>query len=131
MKHLLYIIFLSFSFSSSIAQGNPPGKKAERVQALKVAFITQKLELTTDEAQKFWPVYNQYETELKQVIRSSRGGGDVLENEEKVLNLKKKYKSEFIKAVGEQKTTAFYNAEREFRGVLLRQLKNRQAHQKM
>ena len=35
-------------------------EKRERIKALKVAFITEKLELTESEAQKFWPIYNTF-----------------------------------------------------------------------
>ena len=41
------------------------GNKRERIEALRVAFITQKLNLTPDESQKFWPVYNEYQDKLK------------------------------------------------------------------
>ena len=41
--------------------------KREAIQAQKVAFITQKLELTPDEAQAFWPVYNQCQKDLATV----------------------------------------------------------------
>lgn len=40
-------------------------ERQERIEALKVAFITEKLELTPEEAQKFWPVYNAIEEEKK------------------------------------------------------------------
>lgn len=102
--------------------------KTEKVQALKIAFITQKLELTTDEAQKFWPVYNRYETDIRQVMTDNKLSGDAIDNEEKILNVKKRYKSEFIKVIGQPKTNTLFNSEREFRGVLMRQLKNKQGH---
>ena len=35
-------------------------KGAERINASKVAFFTQQLDLSVEEAQKFWPVYNEY-----------------------------------------------------------------------
>ena len=44
-------------------QGKPDNdqrkKDWERLQAEKIAFITQELDLTPEEAQVFWPVYNQ------------------------------------------------------------------------
>lgn len=123
MKQLLLICtFFLGSYSFVIAQ---PENKAEKVQALKIAFITQKLELTSAEAQNFWPVYNRYETDLRQVMKDNRGGGDAIDNEEKVLNVKKKYRSEFYKVIGQPKTNILFNAEREFRGVLMRQLKGK------
>ena len=39
-------------------------KEFERIQAEKIAFITQELDLTPEEAQVFWPVYNQCWKEL-------------------------------------------------------------------
>lgn len=123
MKQLLLIITL-FLGSYSLVNAQPENK-AEKVQALKIAFITQKLELTSTEAQNFWPVYNRYETDLRQVMKDNRGGGDAIDNEEKVLNVKKKYRSEFNKVIGQPKTNTLFNAEREFRSVLMRQLKGK------
>lgn len=36
-------------------------KNRERIKSLKVSFITEKLDLTEQEAQQFWPIYNEYE----------------------------------------------------------------------
>ncbi len=98
--------------------------RGEKIQALKIAFITQKLDLTTDEAQKFWPVYNQYEQEIRGVQANNRNS-DALDNEEKLLNIRKKYKPPFEKVIGQQKLNKLFNAERDFRAVLIRRLKNR------
>ena len=49
-----------------MAQNATGTKSAKKLQALKIAFITQKLQLTSAEAEKFWPVYNQYDNEIKQ-----------------------------------------------------------------
>lgn len=126
MKQAILILTLLFgSFSYSIAQNDNKENRAEKIQALKIAFITQKLELTSAEAQKFWPVYNRYETDLRQVIADNRSGGDPLDNDEKVLNVKKKYRTEFSNIIGAQKTSILFNSEREFRGVLMRQLKGK------
>ncbi|MDQ6757613.1 MAG: hypothetical protein M3004_11835 [Bacteroidota bacterium] len=125
MKNCVLIITIFFNFSFSYAQNEGP--KGEKIQALKIAFITQKLNLTADEAQKFWPVYNQYEKEVRQTVKENKNTGDPLDNEEKILNIKRKYRQEFIKTVGQPKTNTLFNAEKEFRGVLMRQLKNRQA----
>lgn len=126
MKRLILIItFFLGSFSFVKSQNDNKEDRGEKIQALKIAFITQKLELTSDEAQKFWPVYNRYETDIRQVIRDNKTGGDAIDNEEKVLNVKKRYRSEFIKVIGQPKTNTLFNSEREFRGVLMRQLKGK------
>ena len=55
----LLIIFISLN---AIAQDGPfLRKKKEQIKSLKVAFITNELALTPDEATKFWPLYNVYE----------------------------------------------------------------------
>lgn len=125
MKQLLVLILFTGSISVVKAQ-DLREKRTEKIQALKIAFITQKLELTSDEAQRFWPVYNRYETDIKQVMIDNKGGADAIDSEEKILGVKKRYKSEFYKVIGQPKTNTLFNAEREFRGVLMRHLKNRQ-----
>ncbi len=108
MKHfLLIMIFALCGFTYSLPAQNIKTERTEKVQALKIAFITQKLELTSDEAQKFWPVYNRYETEIKQVMKNNRMGGDAIDNEEKILVVKKKFRSEFIKVIGQTKNEYF------------------------
>ncbi len=60
-KTLLIVAFIAITF-------NTFAQRQERVKALKVAFITEKLELTSSEAQQFWPVYNAIEDE-KEALR--------------------------------------------------------------
>ncbi len=54
----LFILLLFTGFMN--AQEN----KHEKIKALKTAYITEKLELTSAEAEKFWPVYNLYDEKL-------------------------------------------------------------------
>ncbi len=54
----LLSLFLFFSYTMH-SQGYK--EKRERIKALKVSFITTELNLTSEEATKFWPVYNAYE----------------------------------------------------------------------
>ena len=127
-QFLLVIILFTGSLTLVKAQDRQEIKegRSEKIQSLKIAFITQKLELTADEAQKFWPVYNRYETEIRQAYKDSKAGdGDAIDNEEKALNVKKKYRIEFIKVIGPPKTNILFNSEREFRGVLMRHLKDK------
>jgi hypothetical protein len=125
MKKYLLIFLLGFSSFYIKAQDGDPARRAEKIQALKIAFITQKLDLSIDEAQKFWPVYNHYESDMKQLIKDNKNSPDVIEGDEKLLNLRKRYKGEFIKVIGQPKMNRLFNAEKEFRGVLLKNLKNR------
>ena len=127
MKKLLLTLSLFSAVFFVMAQD---GDNQERIQALKIAFITKRLDLSSEEAQRFWPVYNRYENDIKQVMAENRNGGDVLENDERILNVKKRYRSEFIRILGQPKANNLFNAEHEFRGVLMRNLKNRQGFQR-
>ncbi len=121
MKKYILLLFALGSFLLINAQKRGGGE--DKVQALKIAFITQKLDLTTEEAQKFWPVYNVYEEEIKKIKRT--GNGDVIERDEKLLAIRKKYKVQFEKILGAERTNKLYSVEGEFRNVLIKQLKNR------
>ena len=48
------------------------GQVRDRVKTLKVAFITERLSLSSNEAQDFWPIYNEHEQRLEQIRRKER-----------------------------------------------------------
>lgn len=71
MNKILLLICFTFAFLANGLSAQPGGGQprdtvptasgSERVQALKVAFITKALNLTSAEAEKFWPIYNEYQ----------------------------------------------------------------------
>ena len=87
---------------------------AEAVETYKMGFITQRLNLTTEEAQKFWPIYNVYIAEVRQANIQYRHDGNELQLEETRLNIKKKYSVEFLKAISPGKINDFFKAEKDF-----------------
>ncbi|GGZ82735.1 sensor of ECF-type sigma factor [Algibacter mikhailovii] len=62
MKRLLLILVLLFAINISAQH-----KNRERIKALKISFITEKLDLSEKEAQEFWPVYNAFEKQTSQI----------------------------------------------------------------
>ena len=61
----LLIVFISVN---AMAQDGPfIRKKKEQIKALKVAFITDELSLTPDEATKFWPLFNAFEDKQQEI----------------------------------------------------------------
>ena len=121
MKKFLFILILfQGSFFGLQAQNN---QRPEKIEALKIAFITQQVGITSSEAQQFWPVYNQYQSEIRNV-RTTNRNGDALDSEQKLLDIRKKYKPSFEKILGGQKTNKLFNAERDFRNVLIKRLKS-------
>ncbi|MEI6586265.1 MAG: hypothetical protein WCL56_09270 [Sediminibacterium sp.] len=102
-------------------QGPPPHKN---IQAIKVAFITRQLNLTAEEAQKFWPVYNAYSESIKKIRIEQKQ--DVLGFEEKALAERKKLKAEMKKIlVSEDRANIAMKIDRDFNEVLRNELKER------
>jgi hypothetical protein len=118
----------------------------EKIEAEKIAFITKKMDLTPQESQSFWPMYNQYRKELeatrqdkKDLLHDAKKNYDkmtdseiekaILESfqmEQHELDLKKKYYSEFKKAISSRKIVKLYRAERQWTLYLVQRLKELQ-----
>lgn len=126
MKKTLYLIFCSFSICFA-ALAQPPQDSSRippNLQGLKVAFVTKQLSLTTDEAQKFWPVYYSYSTELRQARKGSKD--DVLAMEENMLNIRKKYKTEFKRIlITDDRVNKALTVDRDFINVVKNELQER------
>lgn len=121
---ILYLFLLAGSFSAAYAQEQPndePAKKEQKIQALYIAYITQELKLTETEAQKFWPLHAQFETEIKAV--NEKEDMPELEREQVSLNIKKKYQDRFTKVLGNDRTNNFYKKDGEFRKKLVERLR--------
>lgn len=123
-------IFLLFSFSLllglKLQAQEEKRPEAGRIEALKIAYLTRKLNLSTEEAQKFWPVYNSYANEMQrahQDMRENKGGE--IEREEKMLGIRKKFNGEFNKALSSDKVNEFFRAEREFNGIVQKEIMER------
>jgi len=56
---------------------------------------------------------------------NERNNPDEIVREQKILDVRKKYSGRFVGVIGQPRMNKFFQAEREFRGVLLNQLKNR------
>jgi hypothetical protein len=135
MKRLSVIIILLMVSVSLFAQSK--SERYEQIETIKIAFITKKLDLSTEEAQYFWPVYNNYQKELMLLMkkrREERLRTDLEPNdkinldlayESKMLDLKKKYKKLYSKTISAEKILLLYQAEREFREHLIKQLNHR------
>lgn len=120
-KYLLILTFLAGSFTMAFAQENQPGDEAtrqEKIQALYVAYVTQQLQLTPDEAQKFWPLHTQFENDLKTV----RHDLPELEKQQARLNIKKRYQDGFSKILGTNRCERFYGMGDAFRKKLIERM---------
>ena len=124
MKKILPILFLicTLSFLSQAQERQGGG----RIEALKIAYITKKLNLSPEEAQKFWPVYNKYSSELRQARADQRSNkATVIKTEEKILNIRKKYNKEFGNVLSADKVDTFFRSEKEFSSYVQKELSER------
>ncbi|MFN8282748.1 MAG: hypothetical protein U0U67_06005 [Chitinophagales bacterium] len=138
MKTIFTIVAAFFLFAQTSNAQNGQGN--EKIEALKIAFITKHLNLTAEESQKFWPVYNQYEAEKKQIRQSTIGSikelkddGDFtnaeadqaitkyIEFKSRDLDLTKKYIAEFKKILPSTKIAKLVTAEDRFKKMLAKQ----------
>lgn len=126
--------------------GPPPGgEKREQIEAMKVAFLTRKLNFTPEEAKVFWPVYNQYQDEIEKLRENRRSEMKANRNEfdsmsdkdvEKIvdgeiafrqneLDILKKYNPQFKKVLPMKKVAKLYRAEEDFKRELLQKIQER------
>jgi len=132
----------------SLANAQPPGgpgggseEHRERIKAHKVAFITTKLDLTAEEAQLFWPVYNDHHKkvdalhkERRQLMKGKKLGdlndSDVekivdgeMEFRRKEVDLLESYHAKYKSILPVKKVAKLYRAEEEFKRELLRKMR--------
>ncbi len=150
MKKLLILLFIS---TGVIAQNpNLASKNHEKIKALKTAHITQQLELTPSEAEKFWPIFNDFDAKIMELRKKDRneilskikdGGVDSLtENEaneiiDKMMEIKStelEYRKQLIKdlrgVIPPVKIIKLRKAEESFKRMLLERLKQRKGQRK-
>ena len=137
MKKILFVLFCLTSVVGVFAQPKNNGRVKERVEAQRIGFITQRLNLTPEESQQFWPVYNQYTEKMQQIRNSVKmeqpldemNDADTeklimsqMDKETRELDLRKEYYQKLKKVISIKKIAKLYKAERDFKGELLKQL---------
>lgn len=138
--HITFLLLIA-SFSTVIAQPGEAGR--EKIKAYQVAFFTQKLDLTADEAKGFWPLYDAYKEDLTVLRKEQRSiikktNNDDLtdkeleviiskrfEIEQQKLDLEKAYYLKFKKVLPIQKVAKLPQVEKAFRENLLKEMKNK------
>jgi hypothetical protein len=111
---------------------NPEG----RVGNIKVNFIRNRLNLNPWQAQRFFPLYVEYQQELfnvrklkRQNSMNSANGPDQINRElfyeNQIVQIKIKFNNAFLKVLPPDKVSELYKAEQEFNDELVRQLSER------
>jgi hypothetical protein len=135
IKHIVVLIALIFC-ASGFAQ---PAEK-DKVEALRVSFITKEISLTPSEGQSFWPLYNEYNDKIRALRKtfkmnygkktnfsSDSEAEDFLNAEIKLkqneVDLQKEYTEKFKKVLGAKKTALLRKAEDAFKRKLIETIK--------
>jgi len=144
MRYLLLIIF-SFACLNLNAQhrerdGKNMRPSKEKMEAHKIAFITSELDLSPEEAQVFWPLYNQYEDEKTEIRKERTRHSNLddldddqanelikthLENKSRSLALETKYVEKFKEVLPSKKVLQLMIIERKFKEKVLKDLRGR------
>ena len=144
-KLLLTILLVTFSASSLFAQRERDGDKFEEIQTIKIGYITKKLNLSSKQAKRFWPIYNKYETEHRQLRRTfvkqyRKNNPNVSHHEartfvnanidyqEQKIELRKKFTKSLNNILSDQQITNLFIAEQEFKQMLIKRLRGTNRH---
>lgn len=140
---ILLITIALFPFLMT-AQGGKFKEKKEQIKTLKIAFITEELNLTSTEAEKFWPLYNAFDEKQHQIrqqkfiSRSENTSVDQMNdkeatallsqienNEEELYQLRKKFISNLKIILPSVKIIKLKKAEEDFNRKLLKQYRDK------
>jgi hypothetical protein len=142
MKKIHYLLaFLVCLSANFYAQ-----EKKEQIKAAKVAFITNELNLTPTEAEKFWPIFNAFDDKQHDIRKNKIKGfrdrkendldklsekeaatiiADMEKNEEELYGLRKKFITSLKGIIPSVKILKLKKAEENFSRKLLRQYKEK------
>ncbi|MCB0657211.1 MAG: hypothetical protein KDC57_13795 [Saprospiraceae bacterium] len=138
MKHSRWILLGSMMLMTTfiLAQKNGPG---DRIDSYRIAFFTENLQLTPEESQAFWPIYNRYRDATKELrtplrkkemaLISDAEAEQMIEEwfdrDEKELGLKRQLYSDLKQVIPLRKAAMVFVVERDFNAKLLQVVRNR------
>jgi len=123
------------------------GKMKQQIEAARIALITERLDLTPAEAEKFWPVYNEFTSQrraLRMSFKEERSRisseqlsedqrKEILQKEidlkQKELNLEKEYSQKVLNVISTQQMMSLRTAERDFKRMLLERVQQSRGQQ--
>jgi hypothetical protein len=140
---VLSLIVIQTITNFSLAQGQDKENRVGRLKSQKVAFLTEKVGLSSQDAQKFWPVYNEFSAKEDSLWNEKRENINRIYNSDKEMTasqkeaaidrhvdfelkearLKKQYHEKFKKILTIDQVIKLYGAEYEFKKKMLHLLR--------
>lgn len=146
-KNILTLLLVLISYGIFAQGGGLLKEKKEQIKTLKVAFITEQLQLTSDEAEKFWPIYNTFDDKQFELRKEKLGAfrkrmddgaiekmsekeasallAQMESTEAELYQLKKKLISDLKPVIGPLKIIKLKKAEEDFNKKLLQQYRKK------
>jgi hypothetical protein len=125
MKKIVFILSLLFLHNYFCVAQTQLDTGRNKIEGIKETYMNKELNLTPEEAQKFWPIYNNYFKEIRLARKSYPN--DEVAFEEKVVEIRKKYKDNFKSLLNsDERANRVYVAEKNLRDLLKKELQNRQ-----
>ncbi|MFM7487321.1 MAG: Spy/CpxP family protein refolding chaperone [Cytophagales bacterium] len=146
-KLLIWIIMMGLAyplFSQDTDLDRQDPKARDKIQAARIALISEKLKLTPAQAEKFWPIYREFteqRADLRKQFREAERNQDVnktkadreqrlirlgLELKQQNVDLEKKYSERLLNVISAQQLLTLPKAEQEFTRILMQRLQERQ-----
>ncbi len=142
MKQVILALALVASLA---AAAQPSGERVERLKQLKIAYLSDMLQLTVEEGQQFWPLYNAYEAKREASFKQRHDVWTALSKDaentsekalfdalaaERALNDEMQreteaYARKVLPILGVSRAAKLLSAEEEFRERLMRELRER------
>jgi hypothetical protein len=145
---LVAISSLAFAQDTDVTEDVVQDPKAqEKIKNLRIAYLSEKLGLSTDQAEKFWPLYREYSErrrEIRQKFVDARKEIDPtnpnpdkqkevielgLRVKQQELDLEKDYSNRILKVISAQQMLALRKAEGDFNKLIIDQIQQRRIMQ--
>jgi hypothetical protein len=144
IRKAIFTVIFAVTFSAVSYPQNP---RFEKLNAYKIGFFTKKLNLTSEEAEKFWPLYNEFQGKKNEIQKErlminrttlqnsatmsekelNEAGDKLIELQFREADLAREYHKKFKEILPPLKVIQLYQAENQYRMQLLNELRQRPA----
>jgi hypothetical protein len=146
MKKILLVVLFMYGFTA-FAQNNKQQDARAKLESARIGLISERLGLTPEQAQQFWPIYNEYAEQrrsIQQEFRDARKGLDLnklteeqsralvkarMDGKQRQLNLETKYSDRLMDVINTRQLMALKKAEDDFRAMIIRRIEQRKQQQ--
>ncbi|MDZ7604035.1 MAG: hypothetical protein U5K79_00270 [Cyclobacteriaceae bacterium] len=144
MKKLSIVLIITVAWLGAFAQNK---EAMDKIESARIALITERLGLTPDQAEKFWPLYREYNQQrrlLREEFRNARQSVDrdalteeqskelmkkALEMKQRELNLENEYSQKMTQYISAQQMLQLRGAEHDFQQMVLKRIQNQRQMQ--